>query len=169
MKRCLCLKIKQKKYQKYLFCSKSKKYITFRSCQNCPFKEYKRPNIKRDTNNKSIMLTCAIFIDKNTTVSCFNYKIYGYHKHHIFGGKNRNNSERYGLFVWMNPNNHTYSNQSVHQNTKLNETLKKMAQKAFMEEYPNLDFVSIFGQNYLERRKKNGRNAKLLCSIAGIH
>ena len=31
------------------------------------------------------------------------------HKHHVFGGSNRKNSERYGMTVWLCPADHNMS------------------------------------------------------------
>ncbi len=71
-----------------------------------------------------------------------------WHKHHIFEGKNRNNSEKYGLFVWLKPEMHNMSPMGVHFNKEFAQYLKKIAQTAFEEHYHELDFISIFHRNY---------------------
>ena len=74
------------------------------------------------------------------------------HMHHIFMGKNRKLSEKYGLKVWLRYDWHNGSNYGVHNgNTVLDEKLKKAAQEKAMEVYgwTKEDFIRIFGKNYL--------------------
>ena len=96
---CENLRIRSKKYKRYLYCVKAKKIIDFENCKCCAFKKYKRYKKKINVAiNKSIMPEELVIItDSNKIIRCFNYKIKGYHKHHIFEGRNRNNSEKYGL------------------------------------------------------------------------
>lgn len=72
--------------------------------------------------------------------------------HHVYGGANRKNSEKYGLKVYLHHSKcHIFGKNSVHQNNKLNNALKKVAQERAMEYYGwDVDtFRSIFGKNYL--------------------
>lgn len=71
-----------------------------------------------------------------------------WHKHHIFEGRNRQNSEKYGLFVWLLPELHNMSNAGVHFNKNFDNWLKEIGQTAFEEHYSELDFLSIFKKNY---------------------
>lgn len=71
-----------------------------------------------------------------------------WHKHHIFEGRNRQNSDKYGLFVWLLPELHNMSNAGVHFNKNFDNWLKEIGQTAFEEHYPELDFLSIFKKNY---------------------
>ena len=74
------------------------------------------------------------------------------HEHHIFMGKNRKLSEKYGLKVWLRYDWHNGSNYGVHNgNTVLDEKLKKAAQEKAMEVYgwTKEEFIRIFGRNYL--------------------
>lgn len=70
-------------------------------------------------------------------------------KHHLYGGGNRALSERYGLWVWLNHYYHNEPPEGVHYNKALRLELQKEGQLAFMEAYPGLNFVEIFGRNYL--------------------
>ena len=90
--------------------------------------------------NKSIMPHSELYS---------NVPIPYWHKHHIFEGKNRKNSEKYGLYIWLRPEMHNMSDLGVHYNKDFAQYLKKIGQKAFEEHYPELDFVSIFYRNYL--------------------
>lgn len=70
-------------------------------------------------------------------------------RHHIvFGTANRRLSEKYGLVVSLCPYCHR-GRFGVHHNKDLDLKLKRIAQEAFTEEYPDLSFEQIFGRNYL--------------------
>lgn len=72
------------------------------------------------------------------------------HIHHcIYGSANRKKSEKYGLIVPLCAKHHNMSNEGVHFNKELDMKLKQLAQKRFMEIYPNQNFLDIFKRNYL--------------------
>lgn len=72
------------------------------------------------------------------------------HIHHcIYGSANRKKSEKYGLIVPLCAKHHNMSNEGVHFNKELDIKLKQLAQKRFMEVYPNENFLDIFKRNYL--------------------
>ena len=74
----------------------------------------------------------------------------GLHKHHIYyGTANRKLSEQYGRWCYLCGRHHNMSNLGVHFCKSLDTNLKQHAQKRFNEVYPELDFVKIFGKNYL--------------------
>lgn len=73
-------------------------------------------------------------------------------KHHIYGAANRNKSEKYGLWVWLDHDHHNENvrnDAGVHFNKERDLNLKQAAQRAFTAAYPELDFVELFGKNYL--------------------
>lgn len=72
-----------------------------------------------------------------------------YHRHEVFFGKNRQNSIKYGLIVFLPPEMHNMSNLGVHFNSEFDRALKRIGQKAFEDYYPDLSFIKIFGKNYL--------------------
>lgn len=75
---------------------------------------------------------------------------YNLHKHHIFfGSANRKLSEKYGCWCYLCARHHNMSSEGVHFNKPLDTKLKKHTQKKFNEVYPELDFMRIFGKNYL--------------------
>jgi hypothetical protein len=84
-------------------------------------------------------------------------KIFGFdyeqktEEHHIFPGNNRNNSEKYGLKVYLCPNHHQFGEDAVHRmpNEGYDLLLKQIAQARFKQTYPDLDFLTIFGKSYL--------------------
>lgn len=72
------------------------------------------------------------------------------HIHEVyFGTSNRKLSIKYGCCVALCPRHHNGSNEGVHFNKVLDTKLKKHTQKRFEEVYPDLDFLKIFGRNYL--------------------
>lgn len=68
--------------------------------------------------------------------------------HHVFGGPNRANSEKYGLKVWLCHTCHNEPPVGVHFNHFVAEYLHRIGQMAFNEAYEE-DFEIIFGRNYL--------------------
>ena len=82
------------------------------------------------------------------TLELFNYQcaICGnnqVHLHHIFGGRNRKNSTKYGMIVPLCKYHHDW----VHKTN--DKTFKKEAQKKFEETHSREEFIKIFGRNYL--------------------
>ena len=73
---------------------------------------------------------------------------YNLHKHHIFEGRNRKNSEKYGLKVWLCSKHHNMSNDSVHFNPIYMKLLKTIGQLYFEKTYEE-EFIRIFRRNYL--------------------
>lgn len=72
------------------------------------------------------------------------------HLHHIyFGSGYRKLSDKYGCTVWLTAEWHNASNHGVHFNRELDLKLKMECQRRFEEVYPDLDFRSVFGKNYL--------------------
>ena len=71
-------------------------------------------------------------------------------EHHcIYGTANRKLSEKYGLKIYLCPYCHRISKLAVHKNYFTDIKLKQEAQHRFNEVYPNLNFLQIFGKNYL--------------------
>lgn len=71
-------------------------------------------------------------------------------EHHVFGGvANRPLSEKYGLKVYLCQGHHRTSKEAVHMNSEIASMLHEDAQLKFEEEYPELNFVDIFGKNYV--------------------
>ena len=76
------------------------------------------------------------------------------HEHHVFGGRNRKLSEKYGLKVWLTGNLHNQSKYGVHgkDGHELDKQLKSEVQQIAMKHYnwSVEDFIRIFGKNYIE-------------------
>lgn len=74
---------------------------------------------------------------------------YNTHIHEVFYGSRRQTSIKYGCCVRLCARHHNMSSEGVHFNTELDRKLKAYTQKRFNEVYPDLDFLRIFGKNYL--------------------
>jgi len=86
-----------------------------------------------------------------TEKECFVCKTtQGLHSHHILGSYNRNNSEKYGLKVWLCGKHHNLSSAGIHFDKQFDLYVKRIAQARYEEVYPDLDFVQIFGKNFKE-------------------
>ena len=71
--------------------------------------------------------------------------------HHIFGGSNRKNSEKYKLKVWLTHEWHNEPPYGVHHNKELMQKLHEVGQREFEENHGTReDFMRIFGRNYLD-------------------
>lgn len=83
-----------------------------------------------------------------------NQRYDGTHRHEIFfGTANRKKSIKYGLVVFIRPEDHNMSEYGVH-NQKGHEFdmyLKKLGQERAMDEYSwtTEEFIEIFGRSYI--------------------
>ena len=95
-------------------------------------------------------MKCHSSIIQEDMTCCYECGRYGTEVHHvIYGTANRKLSDHYGLVVGLCYNHHR-GKQGVHNgNKELDMKLKRIGQKAFMEHYPEADFLAVFGRNYL--------------------
>jgi hypothetical protein len=73
-------------------------------------------------------------------------------RHHVyFGSGNRKLSEKYGLVVNLCADHHRGQPNGVHGgNKELDLEIKRHFQREFEKEYLRIDFIKIFGRNYLD-------------------
>ena len=72
------------------------------------------------------------------------------HKHHIFFGTGKRKlSEQYGCWCYLCARHHNMSNEGVHFNKELDTKLKVLCQVEWQKQHPDLDFIKIFGRNYI--------------------
>ncbi len=69
--------------------------------------------------------------------------------HHIFGGSNKKNSEKYGFIVYLCHYCHNEPPFGVHHNAENMSKLRAIAQKKFEETQSRDEFRRIFGKSYL--------------------
>lgn len=73
-------------------------------------------------------------------------------RHHIFGGMNRDKSEKYGLVVDLCHHRcHIYGDKAAHRNADTRNMLRMYGQRKVMTEqgWTTEDFIREFGKNYL--------------------
>ena len=87
----------------------------------------------------------SVFQDEK---ECFVCKSPAVEEHHIFQGSFRNNSEKYGLKVYLCTKHHTGA-EGVHPNHGMLEALKRMAQARFEKTHTREEFIKEFGRSYL--------------------
>lgn len=71
--------------------------------------------------------------------------------HHCIHGSNRKKADKHGLTVYLNHDVHMRLHAHQKPFETLDEELKKVAQKAYMEHYgaTTEDFIAAYGRNYL--------------------
>jgi len=74
---------------------------------------------------------------------------YWLERHHVFGASNRDNSEKYGMVVDLCHFCHNEPPNGIHHNRTNELKLKREFQQRFQDEHPELNFIEIFGRNYL--------------------
>jgi len=98
--KCLHFRIRSKKYNKYFYCIKNKKEITYQNCKNCKYTEYKEVKpIKQKTYKlkKAEDNRYSVFTDNfDRCIECGKTK---QDLHEIFRGRNRLNSIKWGLVI----------------------------------------------------------------------
>ena len=71
-------------------------------------------------------------------------------RHHIFGGSNRRNSEKYGFVIPLRPDLHPNGVLAGNDARQLDINLKQMAQRHFETYYGSRkDFIRVFGKSWL--------------------
>ena len=69
--------------------------------------------------------------------------------HHIFGGANRKNSEKYGLTVYLCHKCHNEPPNGAHHNADTMRRLHEDGQRAFEKNHTREEFMRTFGRNYI--------------------
>lgn len=72
-------------------------------------------------------------------------------EHHVFSGKNRKLSEKYGLKIYLCHNRcHIFGANAVHANAAVNRAVQEAVQRKAMEQYgwSEDEFRQIFGKSY---------------------
>ena len=144
--KCKNLKIRSKKYQKYMYCTKLKKKITYNDCKGCSFKEYKdvKPIKKRSysLSKKEKERYSIIVKDLDKCVMC-GKKRDNLHEVYYGTGK-RQLSIKYGCVIPLCYECHI----KIHKDSVLSIIWKVKCQEMFEKVYPNLNFLEIFGKSY---------------------
>ena len=73
---------------------------------------------------------------------------YPLHKHHIYGGRNRQVSEDNGFFVYLCFEHHT-GQKGVHNHPHADLMLKQDCQTVYEKDHTRDDFIKLIGKSYL--------------------
>lgn len=169
MANCKNLKLK---LNRKLECKLTGKIITWNQCKNCKLREFK---INNKINAQSNVKTCEknakmhnkirntvqirkrtsrlaklernrfSLFSSNTNKCYFCSNAADLTWHEIFRGKNRTNSMKYGLCLRICVSCH----EKYQEDINFNDYWHEKGQLAFISSYPELDFLKIFGRNYL--------------------
>lgn len=173
-----CINLKQK-LDRTLFCKQKKCIIKLSECNNCPYKIYKTKNIENSlykqkytklSKNSAFQEKKSPKMSKNMQIKKKTSKLakmererfslftdndsecmlcgstYELTWNEIFRGKNRQLSMKYGLCQRLCLECHKkYQDDPI-----FNEIWHKKGQAAFSKSYPELNFLQIFGRNYLK-------------------
>lgn len=146
--KCINLRLRSKQYNKYFFCKKINKAIDLNECKSCVYKEYKKSAsnglkkpLKQISKRRAKLERKRFSIFTDNLDKCYFCNRPRDDLHELLGGRNRNNSMRYGLVLPVCREHHNEIQHSIE--------YKKMTQKKFQEAYPEIDFVDVFKINYL--------------------
>ena len=167
---CIYLKIK---LNHKLECKKIHKIIIHKDCANCVYKEYKMHNKSTNTVQKPVKSGLSAEklqssekvtkkwqkssklrkLERNRTSLFTNDLKHCYicnrpkdHLHEVIFGKNRINSMKYRLVIPVCNKCH----RMIHNDSKIQLEHKKRGQVLFNKTYPDLNFIDIFHENYLD-------------------
>lgn len=96
----------------------------------------------------------GMFFTKEHCYRYYSKRLPGTVRHEIFfGTANRQKSIKYGLVVFIKPEDHNMSEYGVHckKGHEFDMYLKKLGQKRAMDEYEwtTSEFIEIFGKSYI--------------------
>ena len=149
-----CINLKQK-LDRTLYCKYKRCIIKLSECKDCPYKEYKGNYnklqktvlIKKKTSKLNKLERERFSILTKDLDHCIFCGAKKDNLHEVIFGSNRLNSIKYGLVIPVCYKHHL----ECHKNSQLQDTWKKKAQMTFKKKYPDLDFIKIFGRNYLDK------------------
>ena len=143
---CKNYRTRTKKYKKYGYCIKYKKEVSLfcKECKNLEYKEQKTMKKRTAKQTKMEKNRFSLFTSNlDVCIVCGKPKE---HLHEVFFGSNRQVSIKYGLVIPVC----NVCHRMMHNNATLQDMWHVRGQEAFEMVYPDLDFVSIFGQNYIK-------------------
>lgn len=140
---CKYYRTRTKKYKKYGYCIKYKKEVSLfcKGCVKIEYKEYETIKKKTTKQAKAEKNRFSLFTSNLEVCICGKPKE---HLHEVFFGSNRQVSIKYGLVIPVCSKCH----RMMHNDSNLQDMWHIKGQEEFEKTYPDLDFISIFRQNY---------------------
>lgn len=121
--------------------------------QDKPKREKHRTKKRKKKKYKKVPSIMHLKEDRTCFLSMLldnDYRQWSYlEEHHVIFGDEKWVSDAFGLRVYLRPEYHRTGPLAVHNNQEIAELLKRLAQQAFMEEYPELDWHDYVEKNYL--------------------
>lgn len=152
--KCLYLRERSKKYQKYFYCNHPniKSEINIKKCYNCKLKEYKQIKpIKKKSNSLQRAEESRKSILQEDIDKCYMCKRkIDLDKHEAIGGMNRLTSIKWNLIFYLCRECHS----KLDLDQKLKEKLQVLAQGKFVELYGYDKFMEEFKMDYKEKFNK---------------
>ena len=144
---CMYLKIRSRKYQKYIYCKQKDKEINFYDCKSCKDKDFKKTKELKKKSNKLKNLEAKRFsiITNNLKICYVCQKRKKDDLNEVFEGSNRQMSMKYRLVIPVCRTCHT----EYDLNKELRQKYQREAQKIFEEKYGHDLFMQEFKKNYL--------------------
>lgn len=144
---CKYLKIK---LNRKLECKLQKQIISIDQCKDCILKEYNKSyntlNNRSKTLNRLERQRTSVIVSNDKKCSICGSFYSHLDKDEIFGGRNRQNSMKYGFILYLCRDCHIKKTNDE----KLALKFKKEAQKYFEKNIGSREeFIKIFGKNYL--------------------
>jgi len=144
---CINLKIRTKKYEKYIYCTQRRSQIEFIDCKNCKFKKYKQvKELKKKSKKQKKLESERYSILTDDLKHCYICRSKKEDLHEVFGGSNRKKSIEWGLVIPICRKCHT----EIDINQELKEKYQKEAQMIFEERYSHELFMTEFKKNYIK-------------------
>lgn len=145
------------KFAKPVWKKKEPKKPKWQQRQKKPEKDKDTPKRKKRSKNRKHKKRKSIMQPK-TDRRCYLCMLldgnFQYHseleEHHVLFGNTKWISDEYGLRVNLCKPHHRTGKAAVHNNNKNAKLLMRIAQHQFMERYPELDWMEIVRENYLE-------------------
>lgn len=144
---CINLKIRTRKYEKYIYCTERREQIGFIDCRNCKYKKYKPiKELKKKSKKQKRLEDKRYSIITDNLKDCYICKQKPKEDlHEAFGGSNRRKSIEWGLVIPICRKCHG----EIDINQELKDKYQKEAQKIFEERYSHELFMAEFKRNYI--------------------
>lgn len=142
--KCVSFTVRTKDYEKYFFCRKQRKNITFNDCINCPYKEYKKSYEIKNKTKKLAMLERQRDKKVVKVGRCDYCNNFSEHldPHEVYGGSNRKRSINHNFIKMLC--------RKCHSNPDVINELRIDMQKEFEKEHTREEFIYITGKSYIK-------------------
>lgn len=144
---CIYLRVRAKKYKKYIYCKHKMQEINFKTCKNCKNKQYKEQKELKKKSNKLKKLEAKRYsiLTSNLKVCYICEKHKKDDLHEVFGGSNRLKSIEHGLVIPVCRICHS----EWETNKYLRKSIQQQAKEEFIKRNKKEKFLQEFGKNYI--------------------